>query len=574
VADYVNEAIRNLSHIRVLSMDGGGIYGAFTAIMLQKLCEATPSFLKGDQVTLFAGTSAGAINALILAKHENPREAIERRTLEHFWKDARVYSNRLNPIAGALSLVGLTSWSGKADFYAVLEDYFGDMKMKDLKHRVLITAFDLWGTRDAASTRQQRWKPKIFYNFPADEPDRELYVKDVAYGAASPPTLRPVLNGISDGGIFADDPSVNAIAKIVSRTRAHTDPLLRCYERICTIFLAARGAGGPLANLLAPEECRKAAELLSELQRRARERDGTSEQDLARELDAKRADLLDANYAQMVKETTGALDLVASLLDLWGMRPQTAKGSYQPQASRPKLEADDWSRIKAFVDSVVRLVGWEIEFWRLLGKVLDASSLPQAIKTDQVSRPGRILTSLEMVNAAAKAVVAKAEYGIDEVELILLRLGLLRNTLYDQLEPPAAEDSLKQIAVLSLGVGAMTPHYFARSFDFGFLLFNLMSTNLRHKFIESPLVTFALNPDKQETKYEAKQLLGEEDYFRLDPPVIGFPVPSVLTACYLARIPFWRELFLSQIYKVAESQSVGEQIDQAQTWIEDHGWAA
>lgn len=341
---------------RVLAMDGGGIFGVFTAIMLRKLCDRVPKFLADDQVTLFAGTSAGAINALLLAKHEDPRKAIEQRTLEDFFKDDRVYSNRLNPITGALGLIGLTSWSGKADFLAVLEDHFGDMKMKDLKHRVLITAFDLWGARDKSSIGQQRWKPKVFYNFPGDERDRDLYVKDVAYGAASPPTVRPVLNGITDGGFFADDPSVNAIAKIVS------------------------------------------------------------------------------------------------------------------------------------------------------------------------GRP--------------------------------------------------AEESLKHISVLSLGVGAMTPHYFLRNFDFGVLPFNLLPTHWGHRFFESPLVTFVLNPDKQATTYEAKQLLGEEDYFRLDPPAIGFPVPSVATACFLARFPIWREFFLGQIYQIAESQGVGEQIDQAVKWIEDqaHEW--
>jgi len=346
---------------RVLAMDGGGIYGVFTAIMLRKLCERESRFLDGDHpVTLFAGTSAGAISALLLAKQEKPRDIIQNRTLENLFKDDRLYGNRLDPVMGILSLFGLTSWSGKADFHSRLTEDFGDMKMKDLKHRVLITAFDLWGTRDTPSSAAQSWKPKVFYNFPASEPDRDRYVKDVGYGAASPPTLRPVVDGITDGGFFADDPSVNAIAKIMS---------------------------------------------------------------------------------QMRESNAGA------------------------------------------------------------------------------------------------------------------------------------EESLRDISVFSLGVGAMAPHYFQRTFDFGVLPFNLLPTNIGHGFVESPIATFVLNPDKRATAYIVQQLVGDDDYFRLDPPAIGFPMLSVAAAVYLARFPNWREFFLDQIYRASESPSVSNELDKAAQWIRDHDWA-
>jgi len=349
---------------RVLAMDGGGIFGVFTAIMLRKLCDAVPDFLREDRITLFAGTSAGAINALLLAKQDDPREAIERRTLEKFYKDERLYTNRLNPVTGMLSLIGLASWAGEADFYALLDEHFGDMKMKDLKHRVLITAFDLWGTRDAPSSTAQSWKPKVFYNFPDTEHDRDRYVKDVAYGAASPPTGRRVIDGITDGGFCADDPSVNAIAKIMSQMR-ESNPI------------------------------------------------------------------------------------------------------------------------------------------------------------------------------------------------------------------SAAEESLRDISVLSLGVGAATPHYFLRSFDFGILPFNLLPTHFGHGFLESPVTTFVLNPDKQATMYIARQLVGEDDYFRLDPPAIKFPVPSVATTSTLARFSPFREFYLAQICQGAESPGVGAYINQAEKWLRNHphGWA-
>ncbi|MCA9649183.1 MAG: patatin-like phospholipase family protein [Myxococcales bacterium] len=61
--------------IHIISMDGGGIYGLATARMLRKLCERDPAFLAKSDIASyrFAGTSAGALNALLLAKEEDPR---------------------------------------------------------------------------------------------------------------------------------------------------------------------------------------------------------------------------------------------------------------------------------------------------------------------------------------------------------------------------------------------------------------------------------------------------------------------------------------------------------------------
>ncbi len=48
-----------ISRFGVLSLDGGGIYGLCTAIMLRKLAERNESFLTPGNVDLYAGTSAG-----------------------------------------------------------------------------------------------------------------------------------------------------------------------------------------------------------------------------------------------------------------------------------------------------------------------------------------------------------------------------------------------------------------------------------------------------------------------------------------------------------------------------------
>jgi hypothetical protein len=456
---------------RVLSMDGGGIYGIFTAIMLRKLCERLPKFLDENHAALLAGTSAGAVNALLLAKHESPRDAILNHTLENLFKDDRTYGNRLNPVNGVLSLFGLTSWSGKADFYSGLEQHFGNMRMKDLKQRVLITAFDLWGTRDKQSPGQQRWKPKVFYNFPGEEPDRELYVKDVAYGAASPPTVRPVVNGITDGGFFADDPSINAITKIVSRGREYKSPLAGCYQRICATFLEATSGVVGFGHCLASEQCSRVTGLLRELQDLVRADHRTWDRDrsdLAKKLDSKIQDLERGHYLAKAEAANSAYTALLEKLDIgpvwarggygaaWYGTPASALYGTSGTASQdaPLFEAfgeGEWVKMRTNVQGVTDLVDWEVDFFTLLADVLDSTGLPPSFKTREVLQPKKLLDDLKRRNDQVRDLLARDNCTVEEAEVPLLHLGLIRKALYDHLEPSLAEQSLRHISVLSLG---------------------------------------------------------------------------------------------------------------------------
>ncbi len=57
---------------RILSLDGGGIRGYLTVLLLEQLVEERPTLL--DEVHLFAGTSVGSIVALALASGYSPTE--------------------------------------------------------------------------------------------------------------------------------------------------------------------------------------------------------------------------------------------------------------------------------------------------------------------------------------------------------------------------------------------------------------------------------------------------------------------------------------------------------------------
>ncbi|HLL55479.1 MAG TPA: patatin-like phospholipase family protein, partial [Myxococcaceae bacterium] len=217
---------------RILSLDGGGIYGLAEALWLKELCSICPTFLDGEDVDLFAGCSSGAINALLLAMYEEPREAVLKGVLESFWTDAGTFRNS-DPIGSITSLFGLSPWFSEQDFLRQLERHFGSTTFAQLKHNVLISAYSWTGGAVSFSSRTsevawpfsiftpevmrnglpggESWGPKYFQNY-RDSSCMDYRVVDVAYGAATPPGFRKIRAGIGDGASFTANPAVAAIA--------------------------------------------------------------------------------------------------------------------------------------------------------------------------------------------------------------------------------------------------------------------------------------------------------------------------------------------------------------------------
>lgn len=232
---------------RILSLDGAGLYGLTATLWLKELCKQNPSFLTSPMVDLFAGTSSGAIAALMMASEEDPRQAIPR--IEAFWHAAEPWQNRKNPMEAVLSLTGLTAWYGTQDFLDYLTTVFGDQRLCDLRHKVLITSYDLSGQRGAGYTDTPRragvaaWteapaaafthlhgivcdstngdparhsRPLVITNFlKGDEAFLQWRVADLAYAATAMPALRAIRFGIGDGGVYNANPSALALSAAV-----------------------------------------------------------------------------------------------------------------------------------------------------------------------------------------------------------------------------------------------------------------------------------------------------------------------------------------------------------------------
>lgn len=195
-----------MAKYRILSLDGGGIRGIITAIILQRLNAEVELTGWLDSTDLIAGTSTGGLLALGLSYGMQPefiRNVYETKGAEIFddsWLDNLV---DLGKIAGA-------DYDTK-NLERVLRTLFGKTTLAQLKRRVLITAFDLDNESKKKSLRT--WKPKLFHNFPGDDSDGSELAYKVGLYTSAAPTYFPSVDGYIDGGVYATNPSMCALAQ-------------------------------------------------------------------------------------------------------------------------------------------------------------------------------------------------------------------------------------------------------------------------------------------------------------------------------------------------------------------------
>jgi patatin-like phospholipase/acyl hydrolase len=203
---------------RILSLDGGGIRGLLSVILLQRL--GMHSQLEGwlDQADLLAGTSTGGLIALGLAfgmSLENIRDLYEINgpvIFKHDLLDDLVDLGKV--IAAEYSNVNL---------WGELLAIFGETRLEDLPRRVLVTAFDM--DNEATDPLRRNWKPKIFHNFPGEDSDGSQLAYKVALYTSAAPTYFPTVGGYIDGGVFASNPSMCALAQTQDPRIPETPPL-------------------------------------------------------------------------------------------------------------------------------------------------------------------------------------------------------------------------------------------------------------------------------------------------------------------------------------------------------------
>ncbi|HSM56679.1 MAG TPA: patatin-like phospholipase family protein [Candidatus Sulfomarinibacteraceae bacterium] len=193
---------------RILTIDGGGIRGLLTCVILQRLQEAAPGWL--DSVDLLAGTSTGGIIILGLAHGLTPTTL---RNL-YYEKGPVIFDD-----SWADDLVDLGKMIG-ADYdieplQEELEAILGDTRLGQLPKRVLVSAFDL--DNEHPDPTRRHWKPKFFHNFPGIDSDADIPAYKVALYTSAAPTYFPTVDGFIDGGVAANNPSMAALTQTQDR---------------------------------------------------------------------------------------------------------------------------------------------------------------------------------------------------------------------------------------------------------------------------------------------------------------------------------------------------------------------
>jgi len=219
----------------IISLDGGGVRGALTLSMLEELEKARPGLV--ERADLIAGTSTGAIIALLLATGVTPKKCRE------------MYEHMVPPVFGKPRSTYQRFFAAKYQndiLASVLHEYFGGMTLGQLDRRVVIPALRVDGVASSSHSpelwpslsRSQGWRPAVFTNLPpveASRPDISLKAVDAALRSSAAPTFFPTYQGYADGGLFANNPSVVALGK----TLLHLPYLRRSNIKILSLGTGA-----------------------------------------------------------------------------------------------------------------------------------------------------------------------------------------------------------------------------------------------------------------------------------------------------------------------------------------------
>lgn len=216
---------------RILCLDGGGIRGLLTTVILEKIHERFPEFL--DSIDLVGGTSSGGMIALGLAAGLKPYDMrrFYEENAQKIFQDS--FIDNLRDIV-ILRGAQYNNDNLKAGLEGILKKANLDGKtLKHLKKNVLITSFDL----DNEPVRREKlqsqnvhpsykirnWKPKLFENFSApvadgvENPDLNEKIIDVAMRTSAAPIYFPTYERFIDGAVVANHPGMCAIAQAMSK---------------------------------------------------------------------------------------------------------------------------------------------------------------------------------------------------------------------------------------------------------------------------------------------------------------------------------------------------------------------
>ena len=199
----------------ILSIDGGGIRGIIPGQILVEI-EDSFGIEVAKEFDLIAGTSTGGILACAHLL-PNPTNSKKRKFTAQEVVD--LYFERGDEIFDIPFFHKVKTAGGLLDekypedgIEDALDDYFGDVWLKDLLKPCLVTAYDI-RRRKGHFFGQHKAKKDPDYNFKAKDVARATSAAPTYFECAKVTSEKGSVYPLIDGGVFVNNPSLSAYAE-------------------------------------------------------------------------------------------------------------------------------------------------------------------------------------------------------------------------------------------------------------------------------------------------------------------------------------------------------------------------
>lgn len=198
----------NGERFRILSLDGGGIRGAYSASVLKEIEEGTGKRIV-DYFDLVAGTSTGGIIAIALGLGLSATEILEfyRKRGPAIFPSTGVHQR----VLAKLRRVVRSKFEPDA-LNSALTEVFGDKLLGDSSCRLLIPSYD--AVAGEVHVFKTRHDARVLQ-------DHKRRAAEVARATSAAPTYLPLFHStwgqqFLDGGVWANCPSALAVLEAVA----------------------------------------------------------------------------------------------------------------------------------------------------------------------------------------------------------------------------------------------------------------------------------------------------------------------------------------------------------------------
>ena len=199
------------STFHILSLDGGGTRGIYSAQILAKVEEALGTLVK-ERIDLIAGTSTGSIVGAAAAV------GIPMQSLVELFEDQSPHIFRKRPF----SFLHLRSKYARNTLEQVVQQCVGDITLGEVATPLLITGSDI--TSGGVHVFKSKYLADLGHSYVRDGLVR---LRDAVIASCAAPTFfDPAAVGewlVADGGLWANNPSILALTEAVSKFRKSID---------------------------------------------------------------------------------------------------------------------------------------------------------------------------------------------------------------------------------------------------------------------------------------------------------------------------------------------------------------